>query len=73
MIVLQNTFKIKKISDSGIQVVLNFTYINNESGIVWPLTLAQKIKNETGAIVHVDAVQLVGKIANWEILLPEEH
>jgi cysteine desulfurase len=50
---------------------LNFTYINNESGVVWPLEIASKIKTATNAFIHVDAVQLVGKIANWNKLLPE--
>ncbi len=50
---------------------LNFTYINNETGIIWPLSLALKIKQETAASIHVDAVQLVGKTANWQGLAPE--
>jgi cysteine desulfurase len=63
--------QIKNISLSGIQAIVNYTYVNNESGIVWPLERALKIKNETGALVHVDAVQLVGKIENWNKILPE--
>lgn len=65
---------IKKIlleKDKGQAVYMNFTYINNETGVVWPLELARKIKKATGIIVHVDAVQLVGKIANWNVLDPE--
>lgn len=50
---------------------LNFTYLNNETGVVWPLSEAVKIKEATGVSVHVDAVQLVGKIANWEELSPK--
>jgi cysteine desulfurase len=49
-------------------LVCNFTYINNETGIVWPLELAAQIKQATGAFVHVDAVQLIGKIKDWKIL-----
>lgn len=52
----------------GDSLAFNFTYINNETGIVWPLEEAYEIKNKTGAFVHVDAVQLVGKIANWDQL-----
>ena len=49
----------------GLSLAMNFTYINNETGIVWELSLAAQIKQMTGAFVHVDAVQLVGKIKNW--------
>jgi cysteine desulfurase len=47
-------------------VYLNFTYINNETGVVWPLDIASRIKAATNAYVYVDAVQLVGKIVNWQ-------
>lgn len=65
---------IKKILNEiseGRESYLNYTYINNESGVIWPLEWAAEIKKETKAFVHVDAVQAVGKIANWEVLLPE--
>ena len=54
----------------GHDTFMNFTYINNETGIVWPLSLAVKIKEATKAYVHVDAVQLVGKIPDWNKLTP---
>lgn len=57
--------KINLEKNSSHEVLINFTYINNETGVVWPLSLAEKIKRETNAIVHVDAVQLVGKISDW--------
>ncbi len=44
---------------------LNFTWVNNETGIVFDLAQAERIKEATGVIVHVDAVQAVGKISNW--------
>lgn len=52
----------------GRECFLNYTYVNNETGVVWPLSWAEEIKKETKAFVHVDAVQVVGKIPNWEIL-----
>jgi cysteine desulfurase len=45
-------------------VLLNFTYVHNETGVVLPLQLAKQVKEETGCLVHVDAVQLVGKVLN---------
>jgi len=49
--------------------LLNFTCVNNETGVVWPLSFAMQIKKETGAVIHVDAVQLPGKMDNWHKLL----
>ena len=60
--------KIKTEEIKGCETYLNFTYINNETGIVWPLELIETIKAETKAYVHVDAVQLIGKISNWKEL-----
>lgn len=60
--------KIKEEKKMGHDCFINFTYINNESGVVWPISIAEKIKNETNAYVHLDAVQLVGKIKDWENL-----
>lgn len=54
----------------GREVFLNYTYINNETGVIWPLSWAEEIKKETRAFVHVDAVQAVGKVAGWEVLSP---
>ena len=54
----------------GFETVLNFTYVNNETGVIWNLKRAVEIKEKTNTFVHVDAVQLVGKIYNWKILNP---
>ena len=61
---------ILKETSEGRESYLNYTYVNNESGVVWPLSWAEEIKKETNAFIHVDAVQAVGKIANWEVLSP---
>lgn len=50
--------------------VLNYTVINNETGVVWPWSLAEKLKQESQCLVHVDAVQLAGKINDWNKLSP---
>ncbi len=55
-------------SDSEIKL-LNFTWVNNESGVCWTLEDAFKVKEATGCIVHVDAVQAIGKIDNWHELI----
>jgi cysteine desulfurase len=62
---------IEKIKAAKYPVLLNFTWVNNETGVVFPLEWAKRIKEQTGCRVHVDAVQAVGKIPNWCQLLPE--
>jgi cysteine desulfurase len=52
-------------------VFVNYTYVNNEVGVVWPLEDIKSLKDETGAYIHVDAVQSPGKVENWENILPE--
>lgn len=52
----------------GREVFLNYTYVNNESGIIWPLDWALEIKQKTNAFIHVDAVQIIGKILDWDKL-----
>lgn len=61
---------LKEISE-GRESYLNYTFINNETGVIWPLQWAEEIKKATDAFIHVDAVQLVGKMANWDLLSSE--
>jgi cysteine desulfurase len=51
-------------------VHFHFTYMHNETGIVWSLADAERLKLETGAVVYVDAVQTPGKILNYNELNP---
>ena len=48
--------------------ILNFTWVNNETGVVWPLEQVLELKKKTGVFVHVDSVQSVGKIEDWSKL-----
>jgi cysteine desulfurase len=50
------------------EVLLNFTPMNNETGVCWDWALASKIKEETGCLVHMDTVQTVGKVPGWNQL-----
>jgi len=61
----------KEIGKHSGQKWLNFTHVNNETGVVWDLAKAIEIKRETGCFVHVDAVQTPGKIEQWKKLHPE--
>lgn len=53
------------------RTLLNWTWVHNETGVVWPLSQALQLKAQTGALVHVDAVQAPGKIKEWSELVPE--
>ena len=50
---------------TGNKAFLNYTWVHNETGIVWPLNVALQIKSLTNCLLHVDAVQSVGKIENF--------
>ncbi len=50
---------------------LNWTWMHNETGVVWPLADAVRLKEATGIAVHVDAAQVAGKTADWNHLRPE--
>ena len=50
------------------KTILNYTWVNNETGVVWNLDHLERIKKETNCSIHVDAVQSVGKISNWTTL-----
>ena len=55
--------------DAPYPAVINYLFVNNETGVTWPLEAAQRIKKSSGALVHVDAVQSVGKISGWQNIL----
>ena len=50
--------------------ILNWTWVNNETGIVHKLEDALEWQKH-GLMIHVDAVQATGKIAHWQNLNSE--
>lgn len=60
--------KMQALGDDAI--LFNYTLVNNESGVVWPLSWAREIKEKTNCFVHVDGVQGIGKIDRWWELDP---
>ncbi len=53
-------------AQSGAAVLLNYTWVNNETGVVNDLSKLEALKKKfPNLIVHVDAVQAVGKVRNW--------
>lgn len=60
--------QISQLKNKRKNVLMNFTWVHNETGVIWPLALAAEIKKRTGCLVHIDAVQAVGKIPNWKEL-----
>ena len=49
----------------------NFMFAHNETGVVWDLDLALKIKSKCDVKIHVDAVQSISKIKNFQKLRNE--
>jgi cysteine desulfurase len=48
--------------------LMNWTWVNNESGVVLDLNSAQELKSKFNLLVHVDGVQAPGKIKEWKAL-----
>ena len=47
---------------------LHFTWMNNETGVVQNLSIAEEIKKQTGCSVYVDAVQVPGRVSGYQTL-----
>lgn len=61
----------KLISDNSADVkILNYTWVNNEIGLVQSLSHAKDLKDNTDCVVIVDAVQSPGKIEGWQKIEP---
>ena len=59
---------LKNLKNSG-RHVLNFTLVNSESGVHWPLGIIDQLKDAcSNLIVHVDAVQAPGKLIDFKKL-----
>lgn len=55
-------------------ILINFTWVHNETGVVWSLSLADELKAQTGALIHVDAAQAIGKVAScWELSMELDY
>lgn len=47
------------------KILVNYLWVHNETGVVWPLDLIKEFKTDN-VYVHVDAVQSIGKVENWD-------
>lgn len=52
------------------KILVNWTWVNNETGVVWKLDLLDKYKDQYDFIVHVDAPQSVFKLKDFNQLNP---
>ena len=59
---------IKHIKSCPSPVLLNATWVNNETGVIVPLEKLVSIKEETGCTIHIDSVQSIGKVPHWNQL-----
>jgi cysteine desulfurase len=48
--------------------LVNWTWVNNETGVVSPLENIVKVKEKYDLLVHVDGVQAPGKVSDWSRL-----
>lgn len=58
------------LKSAGESALINCTWGNNETGVVFDFAPFLEWKEKTGGKIHVDAVQSVAKIENWEKLDP---
>ncbi len=58
-------------SHSHASILINVTWVNNESGIVQNLKDIVEVTKGKSVSIHVDGVQAIGKIPHWNELLPE--
>tara|TARA_R110000868_G_scaffold61524_8_gene187051 strand:- start:5719 stop:6873 length:1155 start_codon:yes stop_codon:yes gene_type:complete len=64
--------QIDRFKNTDTSIFVNWTWVNNETGVVWPLEQALGLKKSLkNCVVHVDAVQAPGKIADWKQLSSE--
>ncbi|MGB0453569.1 MAG: cysteine desulfurase family protein [Bacteriovoracaceae bacterium] len=61
---------VKSINEVDSKVVLSYTWVNNETGVINSLEKAASIKKRTGCLINVDGVQSVGKVLDWQNLDP---
>jgi len=58
--------KIKNHCDG--ELLVNWTWVNNESGVVFPFSIIEKLKEKYKLQLMVDGVQAIGKIKDWMVL-----
>ncbi len=59
---------LKQLEKCDQPAIVNFTWVNNETGIIWPLKYIEEIKKKVECFIHVDAVQSIGKVENYRQL-----
>lgn len=50
------------------KILINYQWVHNETGVVWPLQDAVTLKQKLNAFIHVDSAQVIGKIADWKLM-----
>jgi cysteine desulfurase len=61
---------IKEYSSEKSLLLINYTWVHNETGVIWDLSALKSLKDHH-VYLHVDAVQSVGKTSDYQKLLPE--
>jgi len=59
---LQMRLQALTIEEPGHRILVSIMHANNETGVIQPITEAARIVHAAGGLLHVDAVQSVGRI-----------
>ena len=54
--------RMAELAGQGARVLVSIMHANNETGVVQPIAAAAELAHAAGALLHVDAVQTVGRI-----------
>lgn len=68
-----NTSELRRIIRPGATALVSVMWANNETGVIHPISEMVEIAHTAGALVHVDAVQAVGKMATDLAAIPIDY
>lgn len=64
-----DTFKLEKlVNENKGKKAFNFTWVNNETGVVQELADLEFLKDSKNSIIHIDAAQAIGKAFNYRTI-----
>jgi cysteine desulfurase len=54
--------ELDKILESSSKAIISFMYVNNETGVINPVEKLSEIAKKHNSLIHIDAVQALGKV-----------
>lgn len=68
-----NTAELRRLIRPGVTALVSVMWANNETGVIHPISEVVEIAHSAGALMHVDAVQAVGKMATDLAAIPIDY